>query len=126
MCSREYRSNAEVCVVPGRSTLDCSEGFGNSGYSDCELLVRYDVQTVYAGGSSLSADVQCQADIEYGRGGGAFTGSDRARKFASHTLYAHGSDSGRLRLSFSFSSYDPVREVRVAKLRCEVTSVNLY
>ena len=124
-CTREYRSNAQVCVTPARSDFDCTKSYSGESYSGCDLTIRYDIQTDYAGQSSISADVQCQADIEYAQRKGGLVGSDRARKSGSHFLYAKGSDSGRLHLSFSFSSYQTVQQVHVATLKCEVTSLIL-
>ena len=124
-CTREYRSGAQVCVTPARSDLDCTKSYSGESYSGCDLTVRYDIQTDYAGQSSISADVRCQAIIEYSQRKGGLGGSDGARKSASHFLYAKGSDSGRFRLSFVFSSYQTVEQVRVAALKCEVTSLIL-
>ena len=125
-CRNEYRSNAEVCITVGRVRIDCSESFSSSYYSDCTVILNYEVNTNYTGRSSISADVECRLEISYAGRNTFSSRSDSSRKSETHTLYARSDLSESFRFYFSFSSFEEVTRVEVSRAKCEVDSVNLY
>lgn len=124
-CESEYKTNAQVCVETGRTTLDCNKSVFGEQYSDCDVDVSYEVKTDYSGRSSLSAEVECKVEIEYSGRTMIGTSNDSSRKSDTHSLSAHDSSSERFRFNFSFSSLSEVTRVRIARVRCEVESVDL-
>src|SRR5439155_26129559 len=103
-CQNEYKSNAEVCVTIRRAEFDCNKSIAGSYYTDCDVTLKYDLRTNYAGRSSLSVDVQCKVEIEYSGRESLSSGSDSGRKSETHNLYARSDISERFRYNFSFSS----------------------
>ncbi|MDP2602443.1 MAG: hypothetical protein Q8S00_07600 [Deltaproteobacteria bacterium] len=124
-CQTEFKTNAEVCIVVSRASIDCNRSFLGSYYSDCDVTVNYDLSTNYAGGSSIHADVECKVELEYS-GRSLYGSSDSQRKSDTHDLFAHGSTSERFRYNFSFSSFQEVTRARITSARCEIESVQLW
>jgi hypothetical protein len=125
-CQTEYKTNAQVCVLVTRAAIECNESAFGSYYDDCDVVLNYDVKTNYAGGSSLSTDVQCKVEIDYSGQGTLLSSSDSQRKSDTHNLYAHSTLSERFRYNFSFGTFDKVTKARVTSVMCEVDSVNLW
>lgn len=124
-CETEYKTNAEVCVqITGRD-LDCSKSYSGDYYRDCDAVLSYDVETDYSGGSYLDVEVKCTVEIEYKGRQTYSTQSDSSSKDESHSLYAHGNDSERMRFSFSLSSYKEITSVKISSAKCEIESVDL-
>ena len=123
-CETEYKTNAEVCVEITKVDLDCNRSIVGNYYSDCDVLLSYEVNTNYAGRSYLDVEIECRVEIDYS-GSGIISNSDSSRKDESHTLYAHDSDTERMTFNFSFSSLSEVSRVRISSARCEIESVDL-
>jgi len=107
-CETEYKTNAEVCVEIKGVDLDCNKNYSGDYYRDCDVVLKYDVETDYSGGSYLDVEVECTVEIEYKGRQTYSTQSDSSSKVESHNLYAHGNDSERMRFNFSFSSYKEI------------------
>ncbi|MFC1884766.1 hypothetical protein ACFL2O_08340, partial [Thermodesulfobacteriota bacterium] len=124
-CETEYKTGAEVCVEITRADLDCNESFDGKYYRDCDVMVDYDVETDYKGGSSLDVEVECTVEIEY-EGREIYRRSDSSYESESHSLYAHDSESGTMSFNFSFSSFYEVIKVKITSAECKIESVELY
>jgi hypothetical protein len=125
-CEIEYKTNAEVCVEINRVYLDCNKSFTGNYYRDCDATLNYDIETNYSGGSYLDVEVECRVEIEYKGRQTYTTQSDSSRRDESHTLYAYGSDSERMRFNFSFSSYNEITSVKISSAKCKIESVDLW
>jgi hypothetical protein len=125
-CKSEYKTNAEVCVEIGKVNIECNQSYADNYYRDCDVTLSYDVRTNYEGNAYLDVRVECKVEIEYKGRQTYSTQSDSSRKDESHSLYAHGSDSERLRFNFSFSSYREITNVRISSAKCEIDSADLF
>src|SRR3990172_6405395 len=92
-CETEYKTNAEVCVEITGVDLDCNKSYSGDYYRDCDVVLSYDVETDYSGGSYLDVEVECSVEIEYKGRQTYSTQSDSSSQDESHSLYAHGSES---------------------------------
>lgn len=124
-CETEFKTNARVCVRITRVNLDCNKSSFGEYYQDCDVVLRYDIETDYPGGAYLDVEVECRVEIEYKGRGTYSTHSDSQSKDESHTLYAHSSDSETMRFNFSFSSYQEIIRAKINSARCEIESVDL-
>ncbi len=125
-CETEYKTGAEVCVVITGVDLDCNESYTGDYYRDCDVTLSYEVQTDYKGGSYIEVEVKCAVEIEYKGRQTYMTQSDSSYEDESHSLYAHGSESGTMSFNFSFSSFKEITNVKISSAECEIESVDLY
>ena len=125
-CETEFKTGAEVCVVITGVDLDCNESYTGDYYRDCDVTLSYEVQTDYKGGSYIEVEVECTVEIEYKGRQIYTTQSDSSYEDESHSLYAHGSESGAISFNFSFSSFKEITNVKISSAECEIESVDLY
>jgi hypothetical protein len=121
-CEIEDKTGAQVCVSAVNAELDCDKYVGGETFSSCEAEVEYEITTDYKGRSSLSVDVKCEAGIKYL---GGYSGSSSEYKRNSHSLYRDGSDPGRARVDFSFSSYQEITSVKISDVLCKIDSLSI-
>ena len=125
-CETEYKTGAEVCVGITGVDIDCNKSYAGEYYQDCDVTLNYEIQTDYKGGSYIEAEVECTVDIEYKGRNTYSTQSDSSNQEESHSLYAHGSDSGTMYFNFSFSSFNEITKVEINSANCEIEDVNMY
>ncbi len=125
-CETEYKTNAEVCVKIESGNLDCHESFLGKYYSDCDVDLRYEVETDYSGGASLDVEVECRVEIEYKGRHTYLTLSDSSSREESHTLYAYDSESESMRFNFSFMSLSEITHVKIRSAKCEIGNIELW
>jgi hypothetical protein len=123
-CETESQSGAEVCLSIINRYFDCDKSFEGTSYTGCSLSISYEVSTDYRGQSSIDVDVECEAAIDTKKRQG-FSGFETAQDDESYTLYANGSDSETVRLSFDFSSFEEVYGASVSTASCEIDDVSL-
>ena len=124
-CQYEWDSESNVCVSVTSVDLDCSENHDDF-YSDCEVEIDYTVQSDYVGDSSISATVECEADISYRSNYHSSEQSKDDDDTYSHYIYDGMGTSGTIDIDFSFSSYHEVYELSLDSAECEVTSAMLF
>lgn len=125
-CELEYKTNAQVCVRVTRGNIDCNKSVFGDYYQECDVVLEYEVETNYSGGSYLDAEVECRVEIEYSGRQTFTTQSDSSRKDESHSLYALGSDNGSMNFNFSFSSFSEITRAKISSAKCEIEGVNLW
>lgn len=125
-CETEYKTGSEVCVEITQVNLDCDERYAGDYYQDCDVTLDYEVQTDYKGGSYIEVEVECTVEIEYQGRETYATQSDSSYEDESHSLYAHGSESGTMSFNFSFSSFEEITNVKIGSAECEIESVDIY
>lgn len=123
VCETEDKTGAQICVSLASADLDCDKYIGEEKFSSCEAVIKYEIRTDYKGNSSINTDIKCEGEVSYS---GGYSGSSSEYKRKSHTLYREGNDSDRVRLDFSFSSYQEVISVKITDARCKIESVSLY
>lgn len=125
-CETEYKTGAEVCVEITGVDIDCNESYTGDYYRDCDVTLNYEVQTDYKGGSYIEVEVECTVEIEYKGRQTYTTQSDTSYEDESHSLYAHGSESGTMNFNFSFSSFKEITNVKISSAECEIENVSMY
>ncbi len=125
-CETEYKTGAEVCVEITGADIDCNESYTGNYYRDCDVTLDYEIQTDYKGGSYIDVEVECTVEIEYKGRQTYTTQSDSNYESETHSLYAHGSETGSMSFNFSFSSYREITKVKISSAECEIKSVDLY
>ena len=125
-CETEYKTGAEVCVEIIGVDIDCNEGCTDNYYRDCDVTLDYEIQTDYKGGTYIDVEVKCTVEIEYKGRQTYTTQSDSNYENESHSLDAHGSETGTMNFNFSFSSYKEITNVKISSAECEIDSVDLY
>ncbi|MCK5722587.1 MAG: hypothetical protein KAI84_08605, partial [Gammaproteobacteria bacterium] len=118
-CETEYKTGAEVCVEITGVDIDCNKSYTGDYYRDCDVTLNYEVQTDYKGGSYIEVEVECTVEIEYKGRQTYTTQSDTSYADESHSLYAHGSESGTMNFNFSFSSFKEITNVKISSAECE-------
>jgi len=125
-CETEYKTGAEVCIEITGVDIDCNESYAGNYYRDCDVTLDYEIQTDYKGGAYIDVEVECTVEIEYKGRETYTTQSDSGYENRTHSLYAHGSESGSMNFNFSFSSYNEITKVKISSAECEINSVDLY
>jgi len=125
-CEKEFKTGAEVCVEITGVDIDCNESYTGNYYRDCDVTLDYEVKTDYKGGSYIEVEIECTVEIEYKGRQTYTTHSDTSYEDESHSLYAHGSESGTMDFNFSFSSFKEITNVKISSAESEIESVNMY
>ena len=126
LCETEYKTGAKVCIAISGGDFDCQKDYSGDHFKGCEAEISYDLNTDYGGGAYLDVDVSCEVEIEY-KGRNAYVSKTDSDNYSdSHSLYAHDSEASSLTFDFPFSTFDEVVQAKVADVRCEIESVNLW
>ena len=125
-CETEYKTNAEVCVKITGGDIECHESYDGNYYNDCDVTIRYEVETNYKGGTYINTEVECKVDIQYKGTHTYITQSDSGYQSESFDLYANDSRNETMYFNFSFSSFEEITSAEIDTKTCEIESVELY